>query len=621
MTAATWHGTRRTAAPRRSGRALAALAGLAVAVPAVFGGVTSAAASADGPDTQLVLRATPGSITAVAAEVRRLGGTVSREMRTVDTLAVSVSGRALATLRHDARVLSATPDAALTLSSAGYDALTDPYSMYTQENVGAVRPAWKNANGQGVDVALIDSGVAPVAGLNDAGKVLNGPDLSPESQNPATQYLDTFGHGTHMAGIIAGHDTGVAVDTRNTTDYLGVAPNARIISVKAADAHGTSDVSQVIAGIDWVVQHAHDPGMNIRVLNLSFGTDAAQSYALDPLAFATEVAWRAGIVVVVSAGNRGNALGHLDNPALDPFVVAVGAADTNGTNGSNDDTVASFSSAGDGVRNPDVVAPGVHAQGLRVPGSYLDLTYGSTATFGDRFFRGSGTSQAAAYTSGVVADLLSLRSTLSPDQVKWLLTNSAKPLPTAIPATLAGRGLVNLNNALWKTLPLSAAQTAAPGVGTGLLEAARGSAHLVLNGVTLSGEQDLMGQPFTSAGMAGAELSGSAWAGGTWNGSAWAGSAWAGSSWAGSAWAGNSWAGNSWAGSAWAGSAWAGTGWSGSAWAGSAWAGSAWAGSAWAGSDYGSATPGPACAPSTGRAACKSPSNSKRHGFGQDEWK
>ena len=256
--------------------------------------------------------------------------------------------------------------------------------------------------GSGVDVALIDSGVTPVAGLDDAGKVVNGPDLSFESQNSGTRYLDTFGHGTFMAGIIAGYDGTLSNGSLSDT-YNGVAPNARVISLKVADAHGNTDVSQVIAAIDWVVQHRKDPGMNIRVLNLSFGTPSMQSYLLDPLAYAAEVAWRKGIVVVVSAGNDGTGTGKLLNPAQDPYVLAVGAEDSGGTPSIGDDTIPSFSTRGDGVRNPDVVAPGKSLQGLRVPGSYIDTQYGGTAAFEGRYFRGSGTSQAAAVVSGAAA--------------------------------------------------------------------------------------------------------------------------------------------------------------------------------------------------------------------------
>ena len=162
-----------------------------------------------------------------------------------------------------------------------------------------------------------------------------------------------------------------------------------------------TDVSQVLAAIDWVVQHRQDHGLNIRVLNLAFGTDGAQDYRLDPLAFAVEVAWRKGIAVVVAAGNGGAAAGRLNNPAYDPFVIAVGAVDGNGTSTMADDVVPSWSSSGDGVRNPDLVAPGKSLVSLRVPGSHIDRTFGATARVGKtRFFRGTGTSQAAAFVSG-----------------------------------------------------------------------------------------------------------------------------------------------------------------------------------------------------------------------------
>src|SRR5919199_2903866 len=111
-----------------------------------------------------------------------------------------------------------------------------------------------------------------------------------------------------MAGIIAGRDDAAPAKLTagsGSSDFLGMAPDARVVSVKVADSAGASDVSQVIAGIDWVVQNRNRNGLNIRVLNLSFGTDSAQGYQLDPLAYAAEVAWRSGIVVVVSAGNTG----------------------------------------------------------------------------------------------------------------------------------------------------------------------------------------------------------------------------------------------------------------------------------------------------------------------------
>lgn len=489
--------------------------------------------------------------------------------------------------------------------STAYDAAADPNSLCNIAKLVGVRQLWKGGGtGKGVDVALIDSGVTPVQGLE--GKVVNGPDLTPESQNPATRYLDTFGHGTHMAGIIAGKDASVNTKNPNSCEgFAGMAPDARIISLKAADAHGATDVSQIIAAIDWVVQHAHDPGMNIRVLNLSFGTDGTQDYVLDPLAYAAEVAWHKGIVTVVSAGNSGFKDGRLTNPARNPYVLAVGADDTKGTSSTLDDTIPSFSSRGDAKRNPDIVAPGKSVQSLRVPGSYIDYAHGDTGRLAGRFFRGSGTSQAAAVASGAIASLISARPNLTPEQVKLLTATLGLGLIVADPRA-QGHGLLQLG------LPaLVAALTSPPLVGdliepaagllngllngkvaapkskgTGTLEGARGVEHLELDGKTLTGEQDIFGKPFNSAAHAKLSASKSAWDGGTWNGSTWAGRSWAGRSWASSEWLGRTWAGRTWAGRTWADGAWNGRTWAGGTWNGRTWAGVEWAGRTWAGTDF-----------------------------------
>jgi serine protease AprX len=378
-----------------------------------------------------------------------------------------------------------------------------------------------------------------------------------------------------------------------------MAPDARIVSVKVADAHGATDVSQVIAGIDWIAEHAHDDGMNIRVLNLSFGTDSAQSYVLDPLAFAAEAAWRKGIVVVVSAGNSGFDDGRLTNPALNPHVLAVGADDTKGTALTLDDTIPSFSSRGDAKRNPDIVAPGLHVQSLRVPGSYIDSAHGDTGRLGDRFFRGSGTSQAAAVTSGAVAALLSARPTLTPAQVKLLISTLGLGLVVADPRA-QGHGLLQLGvpalagsllgvplvGALTDPVAglLNGAQT--PSKGTGSLDAARGSERQVLDGVALTGEKDIFGKPFDSAAMAEATTAGRTWAGGTWNNSKWTGNSWTSAGWASTSWNGRTWAGRTWAGRTWADGSWDGRTWADGSWNGRTWAGSSWSGRTWAGTDF-----------------------------------
>ena len=189
--------------------------------------------------------------------------------------------------------------------------------------------------GQGIDVALIDTGVAPVEGLDAAGKIVYGPDLSLESQAPKLRNLDTNGHGTFMAGLIAGKDSTAAAPYAGPRRRTAGWPRTRASSAsRSARPTAASDVTQVIAAINWVVHHQHDNGLNIRVLNLSYGTNSTQSYTVDPLAYAAEQAWKKGIVVVAAAGNTGyqsgTALPASPIPAYDPYVIAVGGSDSKG---------------------------------------------------------------------------------------------------------------------------------------------------------------------------------------------------------------------------------------------------------------------------------------------------
>ena len=478
---------------------------------------------------------------------------------------------------------------ASSVSAAGYDAAGDANSMAsTAEYAGA--EAWWAAGytGRGVDVAVIDSGVAPVEGLNTPGKLVYGPDLSLESQAPNLVNLDTFGHGTFMAGLIAGRDSTLTApyDQAPASAYRGMAPDARIVSLKVATADGGTDVSQVIAAIDWVVEHRNDGDLHIRVLNLSYGTNSSQWFGVDPLAYAVERAWDAGIVVFASAGNSGfQAKGSspaLANPAYDKRIIAVGASDSMGTMALADDTVPDFSAAAKtgSARAPDFVAPGAHIQGLRVANSWIDTHVDGKTVLDDRFMRGSGTSEATAIASRAAALILSKYPNATPDQIKRILKLGAYEMPLCMRAGTAGSGELQLGPILSAPLPIYV-QTVAPGTGTGTLEGARGSDHLTRDGVVLKGEQDIFGKAFDSTAMAALQAAGSSWSGGSWNGSIWTGSSWSGSSWSGSSWSGSSWSGSSWSGSSWSGSSWSGNSWSGSSWSGNSWSGSSWSGNSW----------------------------------------
>jgi serine protease AprX len=431
--------------------------------------------------------------------------------------------------------------------------------------VGAASAQSAGVTGKGIDVAIVDTGVAPVKYLDTADALVNGPDLSLDRQAAMPTAVDGFGHGTHLAGIVAGRDAGIA-------------PGSRIVNMKVGASNGAVDVSQVIASIDWIVTHRKDPGLNIRVINLAYGTESTQAYKDSPLTHAVESAWRAGIVVVVSAGNTGQAL---TNPATDPFVLTVGAADINDPYNPNDDVVAPYSAVGSSSRGVDILAPGTSITSLRVPGGFIDSLYPDSRFnfLGTTYAKGSGTSQAAAVVSGSVALLLQSRPDLTPDQVKALLKSTARALP-GVPKNAQGGGVIDLVKAFAAQTPTaaSAAQTFTKSTGTGKIEAARGTAHLVADdGSILSGEVDLLGQTWTGSKWGPKSTAGTAWSGGTWNGNVWTGTAfdtsltvdgitWAGRTWRTTLWASQTWRADLWAGRTWRTDLWAGRTWRTDSW-------------------------------------------------------
>jgi serine protease AprX len=463
-----------------------------------------------------------------------------------------------------------------------HDPSTDPYAMWSTTEIAGVTEFWQQGyTGAGVDVALIDTGVAPVEGLLTPGKIVNGPDLSLESQTPELAHLDTNGHGTFMAGLIAGKDSDLNAPywEEPSEKYRGVAPDARIVSLKVATADGGVDVTQMIAAINWVVDHKNDNGMNIRVLNLSYGTNSLQPYQVDPLAYAAERAWHAGIVVVAAAGNTGFQSGAgapgLASPAYNPWLLSVGGYDHKGTAETYDDLIGSYSASANArtARRPDLVTPGTKMQGLRVPGAFVDGKH-DYGRLGERYFRGSGTSEAAAIASGAVALLLQKYPWMQPDQVKAMLKYNTYMLRNARSAS-QGNGALDIGWLAWDVPPTRYGQYFARSNGSGSIEASRGRDHLMRDGVELTGEVDIFGQPIAPGQTVRLDD------GGGWTGSSWSGSSWSGSSWSGSSWSGSSWSGSSWSGSSWSGSSWSGSSWSGSSWSGSSWSGSSWSGAGW----------------------------------------
>jgi serine protease AprX len=468
------------------------------------------------------------------------------------------------------------------------DVLDESHTL-SLDDVRAGMSADYSATGGGVGVAVIDTGVNQVDGLTGRDKVTDGPDLSFDALDDNLRYRDLHGHGTNMAAIISAN---------NSASGDGVAPGAHLINVKVGAGDGTVDVSQVIAAIDWVIANRDLNGNNIRVISLSYGTDAVQDYRLDPLAHAVENAWRHGIVVVVAGGNDGRNVGRLANPATDPYVIAVGATEPD-ANSPMGWRVPSWSSKADGVRDPDVVAPGGSVLSAGLAGSYLaDAHPGATCETGqgDLYLRGSGTSQAAAAVAGAAAVLLEDRPELTPDQVKYLLTSTATVVTNdegePRPVEQQGHGQVDLAAALAAPTPgLEAVQTHDSSTGLGNLEAARGSFHVGTD--HLDGETTAFGGNWEPITWAPASAAGTAWTdqtyiqgdnvwtGGTWSGATWSGATWSGATWSGGTWSGATWSGATWSGATWSGATWSGATWSGATWSGATWSGATWSGASW----------------------------------------
>ncbi len=316
--------------------------------------------------------------------------------------------------------------------------------LHARGVVGTHRP------GTPTRVALVDTGVdTETATTGDlAGRVVpvvdprtpgGGPvacvDLSGESSCD-----DDYGHGTFMAGLIAG--SGAASGGR----FSGTAPGAELVSIKIAGRSGASDVTRVLAAVQWAVSFRER--YDIGVLNLSLGTSSRTDPRIDPLNRAVQRAWDSGIVVVAAAGNSGSPEAGqpwtISKPADDPLVLTVGTTDDRETPATADDRVPRFSSrGGPGLAKPDVVAPGAHVVSLRAVGSTVD---GVGTPLDGTYRRGSGTSMSAAVVSGAVALLREVQPTWTPDQVKHALRTTARRVALDDPYAV-GTGLPDVERA------------------------------------------------------------------------------------------------------------------------------------------------------------------------------
>jgi serine protease AprX len=530
-----------------AGLVATALAGTTMA------GVPAASASS----TETVIVTASGLLSPVAAVGDVLGNVLTR-FHIINGVEASIP-TALEPLLAALPGITVTPDVPVsvqsTVESTGPHTPSDAFLQQT----GATQLFADGDTGQGVTVAVLDTGIDDLPDF--AGRLIGGVDLT-GGNNP---FQDSFGHGTFVAGLIAGNG---ASSGGSGGQYEGEAPGADLVSVKVAGATGETDLATVIEGVQWAVDN--QLAYNIRVLNMSLGFQPFESTVVNPLDQAVQAAWNSGIAVVASAGNAGPSNGTILSPGDDPLVITVGSLDDMAQPVVADDEMTDFSSAGptspDGWAKPDLVTSGRSVVSLAAPGSTI-YNENPSARIGSGNFVGSGTSFSAAITSGAAALILADNPSLTPDQLKARLLGTTSPGPVGNPF-VDGHGALNAN----------AAAAAAP---MNLGQSVAGSA-LTLIGATVSlSPVDSLADTWNASLWSGVSWPQGPVSSKSWNGSAWNGSAWNGFAWSSKAWNDGGWASAAWDGSAWAGAAWDGTAWQGSVWAGAAWNGSAWSSSEW----------------------------------------
>lgn len=383
----------------------------------------------------------------LAEYITQLGGKVTKELAIINALVVELSGRQMT-------ALAAAPDVrwvslnAPVVASGCAECVNTVNLQNTYVRAVNADKVWNRSpylQGKNITVAVVDSGIYESADLATVDpKATSRVIVSERFNSAASSSADQYGHGTHIAGVIAGNGV------QSNGAYIGIAPGVNLVNVKVTDETGMAMEADVVAGLQWIL--TNQKTYQIRVVNLSLNSSTWQSYHTSPLAAACEVLWFNGIVVVVSAGNNGSAT--LYPPANDPFVITVGAVDDRGTDTLRDDQIAAFSAYGvtsDGITKPELVAPGRNLVSLLTNTKKLLAkaypTHVVTTPYGD-FFRMSGTSAAAPVVAGAVALLLQDEPTLNPDQVKFRLMATANKQWPGYERQRAGAGYLDVDAAV-----------------------------------------------------------------------------------------------------------------------------------------------------------------------------
>jgi len=542
---------------RRQRSAVAAAVALATALSAT-GGLTGApAAAASTAPMQRVVVSGGAGLGELVATVERAGGSVVAKLSLIGAVGADLPAGTVLPPGY-----LTVADRPLEVASAGSAA--EPTAASTvRETLGLGAPA---GEGRGVTVAVVDTGVQEVADLR--GRVRH-------IDVTGTGDQDGYGHGTFVAGLIAGSGR------RSGGELAGVAPRASILSVKVADDSGRSSLVRVLTGLQAV---ANDGRADVVNLSLASGSPLPQE--IDPLTRALSRLSDRGVTVVVPAGNDGDRRGTLASPGIDPDLLTVGALDEHASADRDDDTVAAFSSRGGrGLRRPDVVAPGVSVLSTLARGSVAEAA--QTRTDLPRGYgAASGTSFSTAVASGAAAVLLGERS-LQPEQVKRLLRRTAYDAAGLSERRAAGAGGLDLAAARDARTPrwTPPADELAPPTG----QERRWQAFIE---ALWSGDQAAAEAAWDRLGARQQEWAASLWAARSPQASSWTASMWAGNRWiiatgrdatTAEQWQSRLWAASNWAASNWAASNWAASNWAASNLAASNWA--TWTASNWAASN------------------------------------
>jgi len=387
--------------------------------------------------------------------VENLGGRISGSLSIINAFSAEMTAEAAVELSRLEAVHWVSLDAKV--ASSGCSQCIDTKNLVNSYN-STIRAdkVWNDSpylQGQGVGVAVVDSGINPNGDLyTNTGvnrQIANVRFNTDYNQNTS----DGYGHGTHISSVIGGDGSD------SNGKYIGVAPMVNVINVKVSNDDGSARASDVIKGLEWILNNKN--AYNIRVVNISFNSTVAESYHTSPLDAAVEILWFNKIVVVVSAGNQAN--GILYPPANDPFVITVGATDDKGTASMNDDVVTSFSAYGttsDGFIKPDIVAPGKNII-ARIVNMNMGIPNVHPANIiSNAYFKMSGTSTSAPMVSGAVAILLQSEPNLNPDQVKYRLMSTANTTWNGYDSTEAGAGYLDI----FAAVKTSTSETANTGI-------------------------------------------------------------------------------------------------------------------------------------------------------------